>query len=92
MKYSYADRTIFFKEKKYLLDWCEEERPFIQDKLTKKKTYINMVSISHFWWITGKKKWVLKIYRDKPIQVEINRVYKTEIVDGCLCSLSSETI
>ena len=38
MKYIYADRTIFYEDKKFLLDWCEEERPFIQDKETKEKT------------------------------------------------------
>jgi len=92
MKYVYADRTLFLKEKKYLLDWCEEERPFIQDKTTKEKTYINMIDISNFWWIKGKKKWRLKLYRNEKTEIEINRVYKKEIVEGCLCSLSSEIV
>ena len=92
MKYIYADRTIFYEDKKFLLDWCEEERPFIQDKETKEKTYINMLDISHFWWMKGKRKWNLKLYRSERKTKEINRGYKIEEVEGCLCSLTSEII
>lgn len=92
MKYLYADRTIFYHDKKLLLDWTEEERPFIKDKKTKEKTYVNMESISHFWWIKGRRKWVLKLYRDMERTIEINRVHRKDKVTGCLCSLSSEII
>lgn len=92
MKYEYVDRTIFFHDKKLELNWTDEEKPFIQDKKTKEKTYINMDDISHFWWVKGKRRWVLKLYRDMKKKKEINRGWKTEIVEGCLCSLSSEVI
>lgn len=94
MKYNYADRTIFLEDKKILLNMFpdDEDRPYIQNKKTKEKTFITMQDISNFTWIKGKKKWHLIIHRDDPKEVDINRVYKIEKVPGCTCSITSEII
>lgn len=95
MKYLYADRTIFLEDKELLLDMFpdNDDGPYLQNKKTKEKTFITMEDISNFHWIKGKKKWHLKLYRtERQYNIEINKGFKKEIVDGCLCSITSEII
>lgn len=94
MLYKYVDRTIFLEDKEILLNMYpdDEDKPYIQNKKTKEKTFITMHDISNFTWEKGKKKWHLKIHRDDPTERDIKRFNKTETVPGCTCSITSEII
>lgn len=91
MKYVYAAGNIIFGKEKWILDTTSEERAFI--KKGKLKIYVNKIDISHFWWIEGHKKWTLKIYRKELVKnIRIWDRYRAIVIDGCYCSISTETI
>lgn len=91
MKYVYAAGNILFGKENWKLDTTSEPVPFI--KKNKQKIYINKIDFSHFWWVEGRKKWTLKIYRQEKVKnVKVWDRFRNIITDGCYCSISSEII
>lgn len=93
MKYVYAAGHITAGKEKLYLDLTSEQKPFIKNITRKEKIYIEKLSLSHFTWVHNRRKWTLKIYREqKAGKVKVWDRFRNIIVDGCLCSLSSESI
>ena len=93
MTYIYLNRYLIIKDKKYLLEWCEEH-PFIQNVQTKEKTPIQMHSIYKFAWVKNKVKYTLEIDRTTRRKSEIKAFERGKYVEveECECSLSTEKL
>ena len=78
--------------KRFKLNFAEE-KPFLENLATRKKTYIHMIDISHFWWDENGIHWTLKLDRGNTKKtMALDRNGKETIDYQCDCSISSEKI
>lgn len=94
MKYVYRDGIVYYNGEKLMLNWSDEEKPFLQDMKTGRKKHIEMHSISKFSWIQSKTRFTLKIDRTsrRPAKEKVWDRYRFVEVEECDCTISTEKI
>ena len=88
----YKNGIIEYGDQKLKLNFAEEH-PFLENVRTKKKTYVHMLDMSHFWWDKNGIHWTLRIDRKSVVKSpSVDYMGKETIDYECDCYISSEKI